>query len=76
MNRVLLISGLIIISILLSMLVVFIVAMSTGHSFTDSLLCGVTYYRKCNNDKYESTHIYNDNEYEKIGGISGIGWVL
>lgn len=79
MNKVLLILVLTIISILLSMLVVFIVALSTGYSFSQSLLCGVTYYRMCNKDSYQ-TYKNNDNrydnDYDAIGGISGIGWVL
>ena len=69
-----------IISILLSMLVVFIVALSTGYSFTQSLLCGVTYYRMCNKDSYQTDIKYDkdsrNGEYDAIGGISGIGWVL
>lgn len=62
------------------MLVVFIVALSTGYSFTQSLLCGVTYYRMCNKDTYKTDIKYNkdsqNGEYDAIGGISGIGWVL
>lgn len=53
------------------MLVVFIVALSTGYSFTQSLLCGVTYYRMCNKDAYQT-----DIKYDTIGYISGIEWVL
>lgn len=48
-----------IISILLSMLVVFIIALSTGYSFTQSLLCGVTYYRMCNKDSYQTDIKYD-----------------
>ncbi len=59
------------------MLVVFIVALSAGYSFTQSLLCGVTYYRMCNKDTYKTDIKDSQNgEYDSIGGISGIGWVL
>lgn len=91
MNIVILWCLLILVIVLISMLVMFIIALSTGHSFVNSLLCGITYYRICNNEeKYKQAchcgapgipeSMYNSNisdgDYNVIGGVSGLGWVL
>lgn len=87
MNTVLLYFLLILLAVLLSMLILFIIAISTGHSFFNSLLCAVTYYRDCADEKYCSCKSINgipqtvytnnpNNDYDVIGGVSGLGWVL
>jgi hypothetical protein len=75
--------------ILVSMLVIFIISLSTGYPFIKSLLCAITYYRICDkcDEKYcrcgpddipkgaYSSDPYT-NDYDVIGGVSGLGWVL
>jgi hypothetical protein len=74
--------------IILSMFILFFIALSKGYSFDQACLCGVSFLTACHKSKFTTMGgTWNrpfcspwtncsGSGYEEIGGVSGLGWVL